>query len=59
MLDGTKEQRGIEKTLDEYMNVTCFEPKLETMSQNSYTQPLGLLFHQAKTIIHANYQAQN
>lgn len=55
-LDGSEKQKELEKVIDKYMRVTCFEFNLEKAKSDDYEQPIGLLFHKIKSIIHDNYQ---
>ena len=54
-LDGSIKQRELESILDEYMNVTCFDFRLEATTTTMYAQPIGRLFHKVRAIIHDNY----
>jgi len=55
-LDGSDKQKELEKVIDKYMNVTCFEFDLDKAKSDDYEQPIGQLFHKIKSIIHNNYQ---
>jgi hypothetical protein len=54
-LDGSEKQIQLEKVLNNYMNITCFEFNLEKTEREQYEQPVGQLYHKIKSIIHDNY----
>ena len=54
-LDGSKKQKELEKVVDKYMNVTCFNFDLKNAKADEYEQPIGQLYHKIKAIIHENY----
>lgn len=55
-LDGSQKQKELEKILDEYMKVTCFDFNLDQTRSEMYTQPLAKLYHKARAIVHENYE---
>ena len=54
-LDASQKQVELERLLNSYMDATCFNFNIDTITSENYQPPIAKLYHKIKSIVHDNY----